>query len=325
MVEVSVIVPIYNGQNYIKSLLDELHSQSFTNVEFILVNDGSTDKTRVLINEYLNFTNDSRFHLFNKKNEGVSSARNCGLKHASGYYVIFVDSDDKFDKEFVYKYYSRIHSNGTDLEIFRAKIIDDENDNIGLVNKEIFRNEYISSQRFLEYYSDFKIETYPFTYISKRRFWSDHSFSTAVSYQEDTLALISMILNFSDLRIHLNTDYYYYYEVRSESTLRNLSLHQYWDAVSVNEYLAEKIKKEDLLSTTYNKFLSHKASSLMDIIILSIFQQNFDNYYRARMKFLQEFKFFKFSKTNNIKRYIQFVLVKFNMKRVLKFIYKLRG
>ena len=78
MVDVSLIIPIYNAESYIKLLLKDLTDQTFENVEYLLIDDGSTDGTKKLVETWMNDSRDKRFKLISKQNGGVSSARNKG-------------------------------------------------------------------------------------------------------------------------------------------------------------------------------------------------------------------------------------------------------
>lgn len=89
---VSVVVPVYNSEKLVGRCLDSLISQSYSNLQIIVVNDGSTDKSLDILKKYENV--DNRIVVYNQRNSGVSVARNCGLKHAKGEFVLFVDSDD---------------------------------------------------------------------------------------------------------------------------------------------------------------------------------------------------------------------------------------
>lgn len=90
--KVSVIIPIYNGEKYFTECIQSILDQSFTNIEVIVINDGSTDGSLSLIERYAQ--NDSRIGVINQKNKGVSAARNAGLSKAKGDYIMFVDADD---------------------------------------------------------------------------------------------------------------------------------------------------------------------------------------------------------------------------------------
>ena len=89
---VSIIVPVYNGERYFTDCIQSILTQSFTDIEIIVINDGSTDGSLSLIKRYAQ--NDSRIIVINQKNKGVSAARNAGLSKAKGDYIMFVDADD---------------------------------------------------------------------------------------------------------------------------------------------------------------------------------------------------------------------------------------
>ena len=90
--KISIIVPIYNVESYLKRCLDSLINQTYSNIEIILINDGSTDLSGDISSKYAKI--DKRIKLINSSNKGVSCARNKGLELASGDYIMFVDPDD---------------------------------------------------------------------------------------------------------------------------------------------------------------------------------------------------------------------------------------
>ena len=92
MPKVSVVIPVYNVERYLRRCLDSVLSQTFQDFEIVCVNDGSTDSSREILSLYA--TNDERIKVFDQDNQGASVARNNGLKHISGEYVFFLDSDD---------------------------------------------------------------------------------------------------------------------------------------------------------------------------------------------------------------------------------------
>ena len=92
MPKISVIIPVYNVEKYLRECLDSLLNQTFKDIEIICVNDGSTDGSLNILNEYA--SKDSRFIIINQNNQGLSAARNNGLNVAKGDYVAFLDSDD---------------------------------------------------------------------------------------------------------------------------------------------------------------------------------------------------------------------------------------
>ena len=96
---VSVIVPVYNAEKYLVKCLDSILSQSYSNIEILLINDGSKDNSGSICDEYAR--KDIRIKVFHKENGGVSSARNVGIENFKGDYVCFVDSDDYVDRDYI--------------------------------------------------------------------------------------------------------------------------------------------------------------------------------------------------------------------------------
>lgn len=112
---ISIIVPVYNVELYIRECLDSILTQTFRNFEVILVNDGSTDQSAEICDEYAQ--KDTRVKVVNKKYGGVSSSRNVGVKLAQGNYIGFVDSDDRIDENMYKELYELcIHTN-SDISI----------------------------------------------------------------------------------------------------------------------------------------------------------------------------------------------------------------
>lgn len=96
---ISVILPVYNVEPYIRSCLDSLSKQLYKNFEVLMVNDGSTDNSGVICQQYAD--SDKRFRYFEKENGGLSDARNFGIKESKGEYITFVDSDDWITEEYL--------------------------------------------------------------------------------------------------------------------------------------------------------------------------------------------------------------------------------
>lgn len=93
---ISVIVPAYNIENYIENCLESIIRQTYKNLEIIVIDDGSTDNTGKIIDNFSNF--DKRIKVIHKKNEGVSKARLLGVEESKGEYIGFVDGDDQIEK-----------------------------------------------------------------------------------------------------------------------------------------------------------------------------------------------------------------------------------
>lgn len=118
----SVIIPVYNSEKYLDKCLDSILNQGYEDFEIIVVNDGSTDSSDSIIKNYLE--KDSRIKYFCKENEGVSAARNFGMKMASGEYILFVDSDDELF-ECCLEHINAYIDNGYDIVVYPFEIIDE--------------------------------------------------------------------------------------------------------------------------------------------------------------------------------------------------------
>ena len=110
---ITVIIPVYNVEPFLQKCIDSILAQTYHEFEVLLINDGSNDNSGKICD--YNESNDTRIKVFHKKNEGVSIARNLGLKHASGKYVTFIDSDDWIDKKYLETLWK--NSTGSDLII----------------------------------------------------------------------------------------------------------------------------------------------------------------------------------------------------------------
>ena len=114
MTKISIIIPVYNGEKYIEKCLDSIKNQTFKDYEVLIINDGSKDNTKKLIEKYLN---DKRFKLFNRTNHGIGASRNFGLDESSGEYICFIDSDDYVDKKYLEKLYNKILKENLDIVV----------------------------------------------------------------------------------------------------------------------------------------------------------------------------------------------------------------
>lgn len=112
---ISVIIPIYNVEKYLRQCLESVINQNYREYEVILVNDGSTDSSKKIAIEFCEKYNNIKF--IDKVNGGLSSARNAGLEVANGEYIVFIDSDDYIRSDYLEKLYQSISQNDSDISI----------------------------------------------------------------------------------------------------------------------------------------------------------------------------------------------------------------
>ena len=122
MPEISVILPVFNGESYIEESIESVLNQTFTDFELIIVNDGSTDNTKDIIESF----DDDRIEVINQSNQGPGAARNNALKIAQGEYVMYLDSDDWFCMDALETAYKEITESEADFTFFKMINFDGE-------------------------------------------------------------------------------------------------------------------------------------------------------------------------------------------------------
>lgn len=131
---ISIIVPVYNAEKYIKKCVDSLINQTYENLEIILINDGSKDNSYDILSQYEG--RDPRIVLINKDNTGVSDTRNIGIDKATGEYIGFVDADDYVEPQMYEKLFDAIVSEGADISC-AGYLIEDEDNAENIIPKAI--------------------------------------------------------------------------------------------------------------------------------------------------------------------------------------------
>ena len=121
---ISVVIPIYNMEKYLKKCVDSVLNQTYVNMEILLIDDGSTDNSPKICDEYLN--TDKRIQVFHKSNGGLSDAKNFGIKKSKGKYITFVDSDDWIERDMYKEMLLKMKKNDADISIC-GRFIDYEN------------------------------------------------------------------------------------------------------------------------------------------------------------------------------------------------------
>ena len=145
MPKISVIIPVYNVEEYLQECIDSVLSQTFTDFECIIIDDGSIDNSGRICDEYA--IKDERIKVIHKKNGGVSSARNAGLDIAQGEWIAFIDSDDWVDDKYLGFLYNNAIQNNVDVSICGVKYF--ENRRFWCKNKNTFNNILTSKEAIL--------------------------------------------------------------------------------------------------------------------------------------------------------------------------------
>jgi glycosyltransferase involved in cell wall biosynthesis len=141
---VSIVIPVYNVENYLKRCLDSVISQTFHNIEIIVINDGSTDSSSDILKYYAQ--KEPRIHLINQPNQGLSGARNTGIDAAQGEYILFVDSDDIIEPSLVEECLQLIRKEQSDVVVYGYKKVKED---MSLIAQPYLENRTFSKEEAL--------------------------------------------------------------------------------------------------------------------------------------------------------------------------------
>lgn len=203
MWKVSVSIPVYNTEEYLERCLNSIINNTYPNLEIICVNDGSTDNSRKILAEFEK--KDSRISVIDKENQGVSAARNTGLRNATGDYVAFIDSDDWIHKQ----YFEILLKNAGNKDIIATQytVVSDFREDKKVNSFEI---TYINSPAdcfFNEY-----IRKYVWGRIYRRDIIKNIYFPSNINLGEDTIFNVILLENSPRIKVLLlNFPLYYYF------------------------------------------------------------------------------------------------------------------
>lgn len=229
MPNLSIIIPVYNTEKYLKECIDSILNQNYSDFEIILVNDGSKDNSKKICEEYSK--KDSRIIFFDKENEGVSLTRNFGITKARGKYITFIDADDWLEKEAYYKIFNILEKNqDVDLFIYNFNYYKDskienkcapetffvENEEIKKVQATLLNPNYFSLTKFN---TKFKGLAYPWNKIFKRSIIVDNNLQFRIINRKavyEDLLFVYEYLQYSN-KVYFLKEELYNYRVVGES------------------------------------------------------------------------------------------------------------
>ena len=262
---ISIIVPIYNTEKYLHECLDSILNQSYTNFEVLLINDGSTDSSGTICQEYVE--RDSRFRYFEKDNGGVASARNLGLERSEGTYITFIDSDDWVEFNYLEVLYTALKENDTDVAIstykrfaqdgvFYLRSYSKENDeflNIGKRNRNSFL-EILPKLGELDH-SFYSISSK----LIKREIIGNLLFDEQVSYAEDLNFFFRLYLGVESV-VYVR-DYTYIYRTHDASTSQNFNELKALHELEIFKRMFQQIEKMGITTFQYFRRLKNLVAS----------------------------------------------------------------
>ena len=206
---ITIIVPVYNAEKFLHKCVNNLLNQSLSDFEVLLINDGSTDCSGQICNEYAE--KDSRIRAIHKQNGGPGTARNLGLKEANGEWIAFVDADDWTDKEYLKELYENIHPNAAQqgLIIQGLKFYKNEND----IKPLNFSPDTYTQQNITGIFEEKQVQNcgYPMGKLYNSAIIKENNltFDESVKIAEDLLFLLSYIPHAGYIRFIPGANYNY--------------------------------------------------------------------------------------------------------------------
>ena len=231
--KISVIVPVYNTAEFLPECLDCFLNQTYKNFEVILVDDGSTDKSGILCDEYAK--RDQRFIVIHKHNGGVSAARNTGLDAATGDYVGFVDSDDTFLAGMLEGYVAIAEE--TDADFIESINYIDENSSAKYGNVS-FLHLYNNEEARKEFFSIGEVRPSVCLALIKRTIIGEERFPAHIVQWED-YAFIGLIISKSE-KVAITSKLFYKYREREGSATNRPLNEKHLTCLLIDDYFKEQ-------------------------------------------------------------------------------------
>lgn len=309
---VSIIIPVYNAEEYLEKCIDSAIGQTYNNIEIIAINDGSTDKSLDILNDYAN--KDERIKIINIENSGISVVRNIGIRAATGEYICFLDSDDYIDKNLLDNLRRYIES---DYDLIKYKTIEVDNNcnELNHIEGPIFE-EMSGTDAFNTMYGEDVMLQVPWLYLYRRQFFLDNKFSYPEGRLHEDFARTILIMLKAKKMCSTNIYGYYYVQTKKSITRGNEEERVYQRAIDMlvhYDYIIDKIEEYNLDKKTKENVKIYYTNCM----ILEI--ENLSN--EQKKKYISEIKkrkIFKNIKARNIKQLIKKIILNFNVNLYLK-------
>lgn len=214
--KISVIVPIYKVEDYLHRCVDSIINQTYTNLEIILVDDGSPDNCPMICDEYAE--KDSRIRVVHKKNGGLSDARNAGLAIATGEYIMFIDSDDFVDIEMMESMMKNMVDNNVDMVVCNIKYVYEDREVVKYNQSDRILDRYEAME---EYLKDGIVQAVAWNKLYKKSLINDMRYKVGKT-NEDEFFTYKVVDKTN--KIYYNSKPFYNYIQRDSSIMGKYSI-----------------------------------------------------------------------------------------------------
>lgn len=286
MNKISVIIPVYNNEEYIEKCIRSVMNQTYTNLEIIVVNDGSTDKSLEICQ--LLMEEDNRIKLISQRNQGVATARNQALDIATGEYIGFVDSDDWIKSEMYEKLVSKAIEDKADIVECGYALVDLDGSIISksvLIESTIFETEKI----LYDYFKKNNTTNYNCNKIYNKKLFTTTRYPN-YNYSEDYYINVATIIN-SNIKSTIPYIGYYYLQHRKSATKQDFSekkldaLYSGYEVYKMTEYSYPNLSVYAIeylmvyIKSFYLSIVDNKSYKKIKEKLLTDFKQLFSDWY----------------------------------------------
>lgn len=239
---ISVIVPVYNVEKYLAKCIDSILKQTYSNLEIILVDDGSTDNSNKICKEYEKL--DKRIRVIHKKNGGLSDARNYGLTFATGDYISFIDSDDYIEKNMYELLLNALKNNNGDMAVC-GRWIEKEEEQLELYTKD--REEVWDSIQALKYYfKRIKIDPSACDKLFKKEILDNIVFPIGKIHED--IFIMDVIIARCKIIVHVGKPLYHYVN-RQGSITKKVFSEKNFDYIEAHQEVFKRYLNNKILNS----------------------------------------------------------------------------
>lgn len=313
--KLSIVLPVYNVEDYIEKCITSLVSQKFIDTEFIFIDDGSTDNSLSILKKWENI--DSRIRVYSKKNEGSGIARNFGVQHSNNDYIYFMDPDDWVEADFLEDINYAINTNPVEVIMFGYKIYDNGN---YVKEKKSDKTQFITFSKINK-----KIYKEIFNQITLFQVWNkvynkdfllnNHLLFTSQPTGQDAIFNIDMISCVKKVLI-LNQSYYNYNIFRTGSAQSKYNRRKIYDNINI--------------ALKFEKFCkSIQCNELSENYLVSIFFEDLKNHFKNKDfpfwlddEIYYKVKSLNFKNMDTLKSIFKLLIIKIFPKKIYKLIIK---
>lgn len=313
MKKISVIVPVYNVEKYIEKCLQSLSKQTMQDFEIIIVNDGTKDNSEKVIKKHIEEHQELDIKYLKKENGGLASARNYGVKHATGKYLSFLDADDYIDEN-LYRNLERYIDEDIDVIKFKMQTVNEKGEILEKLDGPVF--ERCTGEE--AYKRLCTIDSFidpACIYLYRREFFLKNGFEYRLIYHED-FGLTSLIM--VSAKSFVSTNIYGYYYLQSDNSLTrennyDKNILRAKDVLNHYDNMIENLEKTNITEET-KKMVKRYYTNTVILKTQTLKGEDLEKYISE----IKKRKMYKNIKPDNFKQLIKRIILKVNVKLYLK-------